>query len=117
MNKLNTHYYDGKLKERYKKLKETTVSDLTFSETIKEIENLVKENPRAKQIINLFKSPHGNYDRANDIHIKDLLPLIWQHVKTYDESGKKLFIEQIIDIHNGKCPQGRTTRLLQCITL
>jgi hypothetical protein len=115
MIKLNTHYYDGKLKERYSILKNTTVPELNFPDTIKEIEQLVKTNPRALQIVNLLKSPNGNYDSSNNIHVKELLPLIWQHVKSFDESGKQLFIEQLVDIHNGKCPQGRTTRLLQCV--
>ena len=117
MNKLNTHYYDGKLKERYRRLKDTTIPTLNFDDTIKEIENLVQKNARAMIIIYLLKSPNGNYDSVNDIHIKELFPLVWQHVKTYDKMGKQLFIEQLLDIHNGNCPQGRTTRLLQCVEI
>jgi len=117
MQKLNTHHYDGRLKEKYKLLQEKTQTKLSFEDTLKEIRILVKGNNKALKMLNKLSQPNGNYDSKNDIHVKDLLPLVWVHVKTYDKSAKRVFVEQIVDIFKGSCPQGRTTRLLQCVEI
>jgi len=123
-SKLNTHYYDGKLKERYQELQQDNLaSSLSISETLEEIRTLIKEvkHPqRVKLYRMLQKLQHdnqGNYDAKNQIHVKDLLPLVWAHVKDYEVGAQMLFLEQILDIYRGPCPQGRTTRLLQCVEI
>jgi len=129
--KLNTHFYDGKLSNLYKELvssiPEIDRNKMSLEETKNELINYLKENrdtlrfspkdyTRCLQMINQLSqiSPQNN-DTKNNIHVKDLLPIVWYYVKGYDPSGKRLFFEQILEIYNGPCAQGRTTRLLQCV--
>lgn len=130
-NKLNTHFYDGKLKERYSELqqkvnlKETFPdSDNIIGDCIKEIRDFFKQLGKGKKqkllgsmnILNILERDIGkppNNDTKNNIKVDDLLPLVWARVRKYDECGKILFLEQMMEIKNGMCSQGRTTRLIQ----
>ena len=130
-SKLNTHFYDGKLSGLYKELVSSIPKEeldkLSIDETQKELIKYVKENKKTLkfslkdhtkciQMINqLCQNTPKNNDTKNNIQVKDLLPMVWHYVKEYDPSGKCLFFEQILEIYNGPCPQGRTTRLLQCV--
>lgn len=123
MYKLNTHYYDGKLKIKYQNLKhELEDQIIQLDQCWIEIKQLVMQETKGAQrkkanmILNKLRSnDHGNYDKANDIHIHELIPYVWTKVREYDNSGKRVFIEQLIDITRGMCPQGRVTRLLQVV--
>lgn len=123
MEKLNTHYYDGKIKQKYLTIKSSfNQQPLDLETSLHEIEELIGKNIKNEKIkqqtlrmLNLFKGTSGNYDRANDIDARELIRYVWTRVREYDSSGQQLFLEQLREIKNGTCPQGRTTRLIQLI--
>ncbi len=122
MKKLNTHYYDGKLHPRFIQLQESLKNTKlpTLNQCFIEINQLINSSKLSKSqkkiainMLNKLKSKQGNYDQKNNIHVHQLLPLIWSKVKNYDQSAQSIFLEQLIDINNGQCPQGRVARLIQ----
>jgi len=124
--KLNTHYYDGKMKNRYQELLNITPVPPTLKETKKEITQLINMQSELsptqkikaiKMLHKLIPRQKTNYDIPNDIWVPDLLPLVWYHVKNFESGAQKVFLEQIIDIYKGSCPAGRTTRLIQCVPI
>jgi len=127
MGKLNTHFYDGHLQPRYQEIINAIPNPIPLETTYQEISDLIRTlhtSPRTKhrahQILNIIKNDRGkpaNYDPKNQIHVDQLLPLVWTKVKEYDDSAKKLFVEQLGEIQGGLCPQGRTTRLIQMVEL
>jgi hypothetical protein len=127
MRKLNTHFYDGQLQPRYQEIVNAITNPIPLETTYQEISVLIKTLPtspktkqRAHQIINILKTDSGkpaNFDSRNQIHVDQLLPLVWTRVKEYDDSAKRIFIEQLAEIQGGLCPQGRTTRLIQMVEL
>ena len=138
-NKYDTHFYDGKIKENYKKLVEydnaVIVPEIPipdFSTTIAEIYSSINKQGNHKykisdkQRVNTIRSirlmekikDKSNYDSKNDIHVKDILPRVWRFIRKNKEDSMNLFIEQVSDIVNrGPCAQGRTTRLYQLYIL
>jgi hypothetical protein len=128
MNKLNTHFYDGKLKERYQEIQASIPQSEelpTLEVCYKEIFQLIREQKAKKGqtaagVLNKLKSQTGNpanHDTRSNIRVDDLLPLVWYHVRGYDQSAKRLFVEQIAEMRGGMCPQGRVTRLIQMVEL
>lgn len=123
----NTHDYDGHLRQKWIQfLKERDEPLPTFDETLDqifvELKNLRQKYPEFKNGSNLViialrllnEDRKRNYDDKNDIHVEQLLPPVWENVNKYDDTGKFMFFEQIIDIVQcGYCSQGRTTRLIQ----
>ena len=128
MRKLNTHFYDGQLHPRFVEIQTIIKNPLSLDQTYKEIalliDNKLKQKPKQRQqammILQRLQTDRGksaNHDQKNHIHVDQLLPLVWTCVKEYDESGQSLFLEQLIEIQGGMCPQGRTARLLQMVEL
>jgi hypothetical protein len=129
MNKLSnqTHDYDNKLLEHYKNLiKNDKGKIITFDKTLDRIfidlKRMRNKYIEFKKISNIVLSGltlldndrNNNYDNTNDIKVEELLPRVWNCVKDYDDSGKFIFYEQIVDIViSGSCAQGRCIRLLQ----
>jgi hypothetical protein len=120
---LDTHFYDGKLHTRFTLLKdELKDKDLPSIDLCKDsflnLINISNLNPKQKIIAinmtNLLFSKN-DIDTTNNIAIYDLIPLVWFKVKDYDDSAKKLFLEQLIDINKGQCIQGRVARLIQLV--
>ncbi len=127
--KLNTHYYDGSLKEQFKKLVELQNTKTDFlqqkwdiNEVIKEIhdnsQNCNSLSPKKKrnivEILKLFYADrNGNYDPLNEIDTLDLLCRTWYYVKKLSLEDQSPFFQQLIEIKNGKCAQGRSTRIFQ----
>ncbi len=130
--KLNTHYYDGSLKDRYKKLVEIQNTTTDFFQhkwdiniVIKEIyENMdklpnfsIKKRETLIQILKLFYTDRrGNYDPLNDIDVLDILCRTWYFVRKQPIEDQIPFYEQLVEINNGKCAQGRSTRIFQIFT-
>lgn len=126
---LNTHFYDGKLEKPYQRLKaqinmDINVEIVPLDKTIAEITQYMADYTSLKtkseintalRMLQLFQSEKGNWDEANKIDARELLRFVWHRVRDFDPSAKSMFLEQLIDIQNGSCPQGRTTRLLQCV--
>jgi hypothetical protein len=129
MKKLNTHYYDGKLKERFHEIRESVPKSVelpSLSICYQEMDVLIcsTTNLRTRRIANkvmrTLEADTGsakNHDATSDINVDDLIPLVWYYVRNYDISGKDLFIEQIAEIQGGMCPQGRVARLIQMVEL
>lgn len=119
---INTHYYDGQLRDIYAKLiaKDTSIPP-SYQNTLDEIwqvaKNLFTNDADLKKIKEVLRVVHlgskSNYDPRNDINFEDLLPRTWVHVKKYDPAEQYMFFEQLTDILGGKCAQGRTTRIMQ----
>jgi len=126
----DTHYYDTKLKEEYKRLVNIDNcflrSPMSFDDTIIDIQNrlnldysmnkLLDEDTinKAKSVLDLVLQDRiNNYDVLNDIHFEDLLPRVWRFLKNYESEGLVVFYEQLKEITSGSCPQGRTTRIFQ----
>jgi len=80
------------------------------------------ENPKAVKGLNLIvssthKNKSSNYDPSNDLIADDVLCLILDFM---GEPGTEVYQdvfpvleEQLVDILNGACAQGRTTRIFQ----
>lgn len=108
-----THYYDGHWMEEYLLVKSKFKTNLTFEETCKII---VRKHPRTQDIINLLLyDRENNYDVVNKVSMEELLPLAWQQFSNTELES--LLIEQLLDIKNGVCSQGRTTRVFQLLAL
>lgn len=106
-----THFYDGKWKEIYQKIKQRYTTNVPFKKICDEI---VIKYPQTREIINLLLIDRkGNYDHINQLTVEEILPLTWQYVKNTEL--ETLFIEQLLDIKNGPCAQGRTTRIFQLL--
>lgn len=120
---LNTHHYDGKLKERLEDIRPELERIGKIDSNIKlerfnQLHNIVS-NP-AKRGLNMIitdlnNSP--NYDNSNDLNAENILYLC---LELYDKLSQKdksdifgLLEEQLADITGGSCPPGRATRIFQ----
>lgn len=128
MENLNTHHYDGKIGDLYKKM--TLVQDnnddyKTYDKSEKKIFDEISDSLQhfttdrnillgiLKMLKMLVTDRNNNYDRANDIDALDILCRTWYYVRKEKNEDRKTFFEQIYEINNGSCPQGRTTRIFQ----
>ena len=127
----NTHDYYGIIGPQYQQYLKIDnlelASPLSFEETLQEIrslQSLLKPGKKKKkkkkkktniiQMLDLISTDHkNNWDDKNKINMEDLLPRTWRFVKHYDPDGQKIFFQQISEIKNGTCAQGRTTRVFQ----
>tara|TARA_R110001599_G_scaffold318151_1_gene527683 strand:+ start:98 stop:493 length:396 start_codon:yes stop_codon:yes gene_type:complete len=126
---LETHDYDTRLTKVMTTKKD--VSNEEFKKFIKcltEINNFLNQDCSLKiqSKINAQKTLHllandrqNNYDERNKIHTELLLPIIWNKIKSYNElTMYDIFVEQLNDIiTSGPCAQGRTTRLIQLLSI
>lgn len=122
---INTHDYDTKLTKIIKTNKDVDTKEYKqFINSLKELNDYInKDNMLDVNLkINAQKTIHlvandrvNNFDEKNHINFELLFPLIWTKIKKFNEiSLYNCFIEQISDIYiNGRCSQGRTTRILQ----
>ena len=122
---LDTHFYDGVIGLLYKELIKIDDSELenniSFNTCLNELLNTLGEfddneidKILCKNTLFLFENDlERNYDEINDIHLEDILVRTWKFIKHYDKETKLIFFEQIGDIYNGPCAQGRITRLFQ----
>lgn len=122
---INTHDYDTKLTKIIKTNKDVDTKEYKqFINSLKELNDYINKDNildinlkiNAQKTIHLVANDRvNNFDEKNHIHFELLFPLIWKKIKQFNEvSLYNSFIEQISDIYvNGKCSQGRTTRILQ----
>ena len=122
---INTHDYDSKLREDYKKFiiddDLNLIKPLDFKETLDEIYLKITQIPiqpftnNAIITINyIFKDRKNNYDITNDINFEDLLTRTWRFLKYYEDNALYIFLEQLSEIlTSGKCAQGRVVRIFQ----
>jgi hypothetical protein len=122
---LNTHYYDGGLKDTYKKMvekqnKETdflTIKwtiDILFNELYDTLNKLGIKNNDVINMLELIRNDSkNNYDPLNDIDTMDILTRTWYYVRKLPLDDRNMLFSQIGEIKNGPCSQGRTTRIYQ----
>lgn len=121
----NTHDYDTKLTKIIRTNKDVDINEYEqFITALNEFNNYINEDNilevnlkiNAQKTIHLVANDRiNNFDDKNHINFELLFPIIWNKIKNFNEiSLYNSFIEQISDIYlNGKCSQGRTTRILQ----
>lgn len=125
----NTHDYDGKLREKWFEIRPMLLETylpkcLSFERTLNELEQwLNRKYPQAKRIDRARRSMKilasqrkSNFDACNEIDVEELLPILWDKVKSQDDIHDT-FYEQLCDITGGSCSQGRSTRLFQFLFL
>jgi len=119
MELLNTHTYDGQWKAQLSEV-------LAKCGGIRPLTNLpdfMLTSGTHKPFIDMLLSGNGNMDSVNGVDARDLFILLVCQLeelkKKYTESEfnsiYELSMEQIADIANGPCPQGRTTRIFQVL--
>jgi hypothetical protein len=128
MEKLNTHYYDTHLKNIYKELcnlqntnsnylSNTITNETLFRELNESLDALdtthISKDTIRKMLQLVQNDNYGNYDSANDIETLDILSRTWFYVKKLPLEDRKILFEQLGEIQNGTCSQGRTTRIFQ----
>lgn len=127
--KLNTHFYDRKLKKRYydavaMEEKLLPPAKKTLEETVDDIKKQMSEDKWGEgqkrmeaeaslECIGLSEAKDPNYDKTNDIHTGDLLRRLWRIAVHYDISTRSIVYDQLADMKRGNCPQGRAIRLVQ----
>src|SRR3990170_3701392 len=123
IKKLNTHYYDGKLKENsliesVSDLQKVDAPELTaekrelFTSLMDKLmaEKQTMAGYAVRAIIDGIRSP-ANFDPTNGIYADDILYLICK-----GDYPSEYFTEQLGDIiTSGSCPQGRCARLFQIL--
>jgi hypothetical protein len=126
---LDTHDYDTRLKKVITTKKEITENEFKiFVKCLTEINDFFNQDKflkvsskiNAQKTINLLLNDRkNNYDEKNKINVELLLPMIWNKVKDYNElTIYDIFVEQLNDIIiSGPCAQGRTTRLIQLLSI
>lgn len=114
-----THHYDGTIGKIYHSLPKDETDLLSFEDSLEMIghwldNSSLPDKAPIRRTIDLFRhDQQGNYDHANQIDVKELLPRVMRVIKGFDPSGIDLFLVNLGEISQlGPCPQGRTTRLL-----
>ena len=111
----DVHQYDGKISYRCPRVEIPDMDKLYLFERSAQIVNLStrQDKPVAlrwlKQIKDDTRKP-SNYDSSNDQYADDLLLHIAQRASP---AIADYLCEQLAEISNGPCPQGRCTRLYQ----
>lgn len=129
MDKLNTHYYDGKLDKKDLEKDIFRVSMISNDEKMKTFIELLNHIKSIKvngnimrslyTIIDTFRrtgrSKHSdNYSKSNDLYACDLLYLCCERLKL-DKDFLELFLNQMNEMVSGLCSDGRCTRLFQIL--
>lgn len=121
MERLNTHYYDTHIKSIYKDLcirqNDYVPNENLFNELYESLEQINTNGiskDTIKEMLKLIQNDiSNNYDSANDIQTIDILDRTWAFVKKLPLEDRIILFEQIGEIKNGTCSQGRTTRIFQ----
>lgn len=117
MNMLNTHTYDYNLPQLNFSPENYQVKSIEIYNKLRD--ELSKKLNTSSQIALIFfdyivnaghTSP--NFDHTNNIYADDLLYMIAIQI---DMIPWDYFIEQLLDMASGFCPQGRVARLLQIV--
>ena len=137
---INTHFFDGKLD----KLRIYVEEDLIRAGSVSKVEKMQlflklkssiasstypERSPQTLHCLNAIidcfevytRNPgaNQNYDHANNLWADDLLYLVCEEIAKDDEDDEhlRLLMCQLSDMASGLCPQGRTTRLFQCLVM
>ena len=135
-SRMNTHFFDGKLKEA----KEQLAPYLSDVEKINKAEKLElfalfatllvsrpTTTPQSQHNLQIIitdyqkHQPHTgpNYDSSNDLASEDLLYFLADLISKIPEDQRDDFLDlanqQLTEMSSGMCPQGRSYRILQVI--
>lgn len=130
MEKLNTHFYDGKLQDSIKEIQNDLdkIKFISYEDKLKSLYILLNDLSTNKNIkppgirclttiVSDFSNKSAaNYDHINKLSASELLYLCYE--KIYNENKKDMIdilITQLNDMSSGMCPQGRTIRILQVL--
>jgi len=122
MNKLNNDYYDGKITsdDIYKNIKEYFFNKPNnyrmdnFTTTVNCMININWSPISVKMLKLLLNDRKHNKDPSDNLDAEYLLCLIWEKLKNNPINNLYVW-EQIEDISNEKCPQGRCKRLFSIV--
>jgi hypothetical protein len=128
MSQLNTHAYDGKLAvdEGLRELSKTAVDVAILTQVLVSIRKYVNESMPLNQpaieasLRQLENDRTNNWDAQDQLHAEHLLIIIWQRLQVLQNENPtdssayyKYLMEQLADIQNGSCAEGRVKRLFQ----
>jgi len=124
-NLTDTHFYDGKLKERIvpyrSQLNRIAAISLENKLIILNLLDVKLTDAMAKSMLSIIKNDgtnSANYDSSNDLWAIDILVLIIEYMENSESNWSDtlpILQEQLADIAGGGCPPGRTTRIFQTI--
>ena len=112
MDPIQVHFYDGKLNNIYTK-QHSFDNIQSKKQKLEEYLPTIKL-PHARQAYSMILrglSTNKNYDPSNKIDASDVLLDLLIHPNLKDVQD--IFEQQLADILEGKCSQGRVDRLLQ----
>ena len=111
-----SHDYDSQWRSIYIDIRDKhAFQTIPLDDLVDEI-NRTLNHPMINQVsVLLVNTPIQNYDPINNVDFVELLSLTWRLVVGSDLI--ELFKEQYLDILNGTCPQGRTTRIFQILAV
>ncbi len=126
LTKLDTHYYDGMLKDVFAQVskafhmwdgRDPKEKFLTYIWAVRRLIPYVPNSskyPRAREAVDLLEFDRkANFDSTDNIDSELLFVYIFENLPV-DDMG--FFLEQLEDIVvSGPCPQGRAKRLLQVV--
>jgi hypothetical protein len=125
MNYLDTHFYDGKLKERALPYRDRleNIKFISHADKMSILDRLDSKltDQMAKQMLSVIKNEgtsSSNYDSSNNLWAIDVLIWIIEYMELSEsnyEDTLPILQEQLADIAHGGCPPGRTTRIFQTI--
>jgi len=122
MEKLNTHFYDGNLKERLEKIKPELdrVQQKSREEKATMYLNVLHRirEPQARAnlmalIRDFTTNANSNFDTSNSFSADDLMCIIAEKLDWEDTLA--MLETQLVEMSSGMCPQGRTHRLFQIV--
>lgn len=109
---MDTHLYDGKLRA----IKTTGMNTSDKRELFQEFRRKLKSQmaKHALEIIirDMMNENDNNYDDKSNVDCTDTLVLLCRETH---ETVEPFVEEQLADILGGQCPQGRTSRIQQCL--
>lgn len=130
MNLLDTHYYDGRLREQKERVPDLSSIVAIPLEQKKNVLTSFRDtifsslSPTAQASLDIIVGSIGtaaNYDPSNDLWVDDLLYLCSQRLFTSPSEFNRDFLElltvQLEEMQSGLCPQGRTHRLFQILVV
>ena len=122
MEKLNTHYYDGKIPTPCLGIKKGYIEQ-DYIKILNEMERYIKEGYKGKfnktvimSSINLLRNPQKTYDKTDNLDARHLIVDMWSTINNEEmwKGEYDYMYEQIHDIiASGSCPQGVVKRVYQ----
>jgi len=120
LNKLDTHFYDGKISAYAETiLSKISPPNIPFEEAIQALKwwSGYLNYPEAIKTLELIEREKGNknFDPTDNLNTEYLVVVIWDKIKKEPQEYKYIF-EQLSDVTtSGPCVMGRVKRLFQVV--